>query len=982
MYVVRAPVARGDVRGETAVISTAIGFAGNLDVLYNRPMSADGPTTRAAAPAGGALATMLQRPSPGHDVTLAPSALRASPIGTEPTDPGGRPEATAPSEPPIDDALAPGTMIHQFEIISLLGRGGMGQVYLARDTRLGRKVALKFLLTSSPELTQRFLIEARHTALCRHEHIVVVYEVDTHDDAPYMALEYLDGTSLADLIDGPMPIPRVVEILAAVTRALVRAHADGLVHCDLKPENIVITHDGGIKVLDFGIARLLDGDRKDEHICGTPRFMSPEQWGVDAIDHRTDLWAVGVIAWELLTGRHPLGNPTMGDLLVAMADLEIALPRLSSVAPGVPEALDHLIARCLVKRRDQRLASAVELLAALEALGPGRGRARPADQPPYPGMACFEEDDADRFFGRERDVAWVTSRLAEAPLVVLAGPSGVGKSSLLRAGVVPALKASGQAWTVLTLRPGRDPLHALAAAGATLDGDDHGLDADAARLLAEPGGFGARLRRHAHQRRTRVLVFVDQLEELFTLTRDPSVRAAFTAALAGASDDARAPVRVALSVRSDFLDRLDDDQLRDRLAEALLLLRPLGPAALRTALERPLDATGVRFESAAMIDDMIAQAGDLAGALPLLQFAAARLWDARDRERRLLTQAAYEAMGGIAGALASHAEDTVRQLSSAQRARLRTVLARLVTADGTRAVVDRAELTTLGPDVDAVVDGLIAARLLAVGGDGAATVELAHESLLRAWPTLRRWREEDGDDAALVAQIRTAALQWDQRDRPVGLLWTGAAIDDVRGLLQRHPGGLAPREYEFIDAGLALADRATRRRRRLAVGAFAALAALTAAALVVALWVRGAEQTAQAQRRAAIREATRARTAEEQSQAQLAAAQAAERARLAAEAERQRAQVAAVEAEGAKRTLTASLDRAEQKVEQSADDLQAANAHLRRALDQATADRRRAEEASRRAEALAAEAERGRAAERRRADEAERKATGLAKRLQ
>ena len=896
---------------------------------------------------------------------------------------------TLPDRPPVDGALPAGTMIHQFEIIRPLGRGGMGQVYLARDTRLARKVALKFLLTASPELTQRFLIEARHTARCQHEHIVVIYDVDTHDGAPYMALEFLDGTPLADLLDGrPLPTPRVIEILIAVARALVRAHAHGLVHCDLKPENILVTHDGLVKVLDFGIARLLDGARVDERASGTPRYMSPEQWGVDAVDHRTDVWAMGVIAWELLTGRHPLGDVTFAELLMAVTDLERPLPRVGSAVAGVPDALDALVARCLVKRRDHRLGSAAELVAALEAMRPSRTRPRPADQAPYPGMACFEEDDADRFFGRERDVTWLTTRLIETPLVVLAGPSGVGKSSLLRAGVVPALKDSGQPWQTVTLRPGRHPLHALASACAGLGGPaataaDADVDALAGRLRDEPGWFGARLRQHARAWRTRVLVVVDQLEELFTLTDDDEVRAAFSAAVAGAADDARAPVRVALCVRSDFLDRIEAPALRDHLAEGLLLLRPLGPAGLRAALERPLDATGVRFAEPAIVDDMIASVGDPAGALPLLQFAAARLWDARDRERLHLTRAAYDAMGGIAGALASHAEDTVQALPPRQRARLRTVLARLVTVDGTRAVVERQELAALGPDVDALIDRLVAARLLAIGGDGGpATVELVHESLIRAWPTLRRWREEDGDDAALVAQVRTAAQQWDLRDRPPGLLWSGEALADVRGFLARYQGALAAREYDFLDAGLAIADRAERRRRRLMIGAFVGLAALTAAAVVVALWVRGAERAAQVQRGAAVREAARARGAEQETRHQLDVAQAAERARLAAEAERQRAEAAATTARDAQRATAASLDRAETEVARSAEELEAANARLRRALDDATAARRRAEDESRRATALAAEAERGRAAERRRADEAERKAAGLARKLQ
>jgi serine/threonine protein kinase len=151
-------------------------------------------------------------------------------------------------------------MINHYEVIRLLGKGGMGAVYLARDTKLGRRVAIKFLLTKHPEMTERFILEARNTALFNHENIIIIYEVDQWEGSPFMVFEFLTGQELTKLIpDGkPMPVPRVAELMVPVCRALQYAHAQGIVHRDLKPDNIQVTESGTVKVLDFGIAKAMN----------------------------------------------------------------------------------------------------------------------------------------------------------------------------------------------------------------------------------------------------------------------------------------------------------------------------------------------------------------------------------------------------------------------------------------------------------------------------------------------------------------------------------------------------------------------------------------------------------------------------------------------------------------------------------------------------------------------------------------------------
>ncbi len=442
--------------------------------------------------------------------------------------------------------LDAGAHIAQYEIIRKLGSGGMGVVYLARDSKLGRKVAIKLLRAHEPEFTGRFLVEAQTTARCTHENIVVIHEVGEHQGDPFMVLEYLEGQTLAELRGTPQPVTRITEIIAGVVRALTRAHQEGIVHRDLKPENIFLTTAGTVKVLDFGIAKLLRdetdrapqsrnpvnvaaplsrADARRSSISGTMAYMSPEQWGVGGeIDHRTDIWAVGLILYELLSGRHPL--ETTPNALTWVRELQYVFPPLTGAAPQVPLELGSVVDTCVRKRKEERYSDANALLRALEPFLPGHLTAGPIqlELGPYTGLRAFQEEDATRFFGRDKEIAALALRLLETPMVAVVGPSGIGKSSLLRAGVIPTLKASDERWRVLVTRPGRDPMAALArvvapmVSGGLSAADEQKLQNDLrARLILEPGYFGNVLRAESRRLNAKLLVLVDQFEELYTL---------------------------------------------------------------------------------------------------------------------------------------------------------------------------------------------------------------------------------------------------------------------------------------------------------------------------------------------------------------------------------------------------------------------------------------------------------------------------------
>ena len=280
---------------------------------------------------------------------------------------------------------------NRYEVIRELGTGGMATVLLARDLMLERQVAIKLLRIDDPELRQRLFNEARISARCQHDNIVVVHHADVHNGWPYIVLEHLSGGTLSDLLRniGTLPYARAVEIVVSVLRALQHMHARGIIHRDIKPDNIFLTAAGTIKVLDLGIAKLLERGpaqlgnpdpctpqchggmvtsselTRPGTILGTPAYMSPEQWIGKQIDHLTDLWACGILLFELICGRHPL-YPRQGNQLIATAVLDMPMPSLATAAPRcVPHGLSTVVDRCLRKDKAERWQGAGELLAAL-----------------------------------------------------------------------------------------------------------------------------------------------------------------------------------------------------------------------------------------------------------------------------------------------------------------------------------------------------------------------------------------------------------------------------------------------------------------------------------------------------------------------------------------------------------------------------------------------------------------------------------------
>ena len=455
------------------------------------------------------------------------------------------------------------------------------------------------------------------------------------------------------------------------------------------------------------------------------------------------------------------------------------------------------------------------------------------ERPPYRGLAAFTRDDAGAFFGREDETEAFANRLRIQPFAAVVGPSGAGKSSFVQAGVIPALPAG---WRAVTVRPGAAPIAALAArlraAGVPVDDLERAIAGDADAL-------GAALRADAATRGP-VLLVVDQLEELFTLCADPAERARYADAVVGAARSADDPVRVVVTLRDDFLVRAEQlPALRNRIAQSLQLLAVPTPDDLTRIVVEPARHAGYELEDAALARAIVDAVADQPSALALVSFTMARLWELRDRHFRQLLRKDYVALGGVGGALAQHAERTLAAMPADHRRLAREAFRNLVTSEGTRAILTRAELRQLLGDpaaAESVLEALIGARLLTAGEDpagGGDTIEIVHEALIAAWPRLAEWRRDDAEGARLRDQLRAAARQWAERGRPDGLLWRGEALAELVRWRARDPAAVTDAETAFVAASTRAATRGRRIRTGLVVGAFAALAAGVAVLSIV-----------------------------------------------------------------------------------------------------------------------------------------------------
>lgn len=276
--------------------------------------------------------------------------------------------------------LKKGQFFSHYEIINPIGAGGMGEVFLARDVKLGRETAIKILhsdLTEKPERMRRFVQEAKAVSTLNHPNILTIYEIGEEHGISYIATEFIKGETLAEKSKGKaLSVEEILDISVQIVSALSAAHQNGIVHRDIKPENVMVRADGLVKVLDFGLVKLFEDESKEDRseaetilntnpgvILGTIAYMSPEQMRGEKADVRSDIWSFGVLFYEMLTGKRPFRGENVGDIIAETLKTDVSLPPETNLRNLVE--FEKIIGKTLAKHRNQRYQNAEELLADL-----------------------------------------------------------------------------------------------------------------------------------------------------------------------------------------------------------------------------------------------------------------------------------------------------------------------------------------------------------------------------------------------------------------------------------------------------------------------------------------------------------------------------------------------------------------------------------------------------------------------------------------
>jgi WD40 repeat protein/DNA-binding SARP family transcriptional activator len=722
--------------------------------------------------------------------------------------------------------------IRGYELQEQIGSGSYGAVYRAYQPAVGREVAVKVILpqyANDPQFIRRFEVEAQVIARLESPRIVPLYDYWREPDGAYLVMRLLKGGSVEGLLgNGPLEAGRAVELVEQVAAGLSLAHGQGVIHRDLKPANILLDESGNAYLADFGLAKVLEGDGRQSgtgEVIGTPLYMSPEQLRNLALGPASDQYSLGIILYELLAGQAPFPEGSLAELIDRQ--LNRALPAVREARPELPAEVDEVIGRATAKDPAARYPDALALAAAFRQALFGQAAPARVSRPmpgvalanPYKGLSAFEEADAADFFGREALAERLVGRLGEAGefarFLAVVGPSGSGKSSLVKAGLLPALRGGAlpgsDKWYIVELLPGSHPFEELeinllrVATNPALSLAEH--------LRRDRRGLARAARLALPGEGDELLLVIDQFEELFTLVEDRDEAKRFLDNLHAAATEPRSRVRVVVTLRADFYDRPlmhpDFSALVQARTEVVV---PLSADELERAIRLPAERAGVEVEpglATALVADTVQQPG----ALPLLQFALMELFERRGDHT--LALADYQALGGVEGVLEGRAEAVYGGLAEAGQAAARQLFLRLVTlgegVEDTRRRALLSELEGLGGDspdggMGPVIEAFGKARLLSFDRDPLTrtpTVEVAHEALLREWGRLREWLDGSRDDLRMQRVLGGAAADWEKSGREESFLLRGVRLDGYAAWQETSGLALTGGERAYLEASLA-----------------------------------------------------------------------------------------------------------------------------------------------------------------------------------
>ncbi|MBI5929584.1 MAG: protein kinase [Chloroflexi bacterium] len=815
-----------------------------------------------------------------------------------------------------------GQTIKGYELEYVIGKGGFAVVYRAYQPLVEREVAVKIFdpqFANHPNFIRRFELEAQIIAQLEHLHIVPLHDYWREPNAAFIVMRLLKGGNLSESIQKhSWGLTATARLLNQVATALAHTHRKGVVHLDLKPSNILLDEDNNAYLADFGIAKKLVGKPDapyEEGLFGSPAYMSPEQIRGDPITPQADIYSLGVLLFEVLTRQMPFNEPS--DTALMDRHLFDPLPAVNDVRADLPPLINEVIQRATAKKLEVRYGDVLSFAAdftrmveTIEGTQLDANRAKVEDDPnrlpgqtvkfgptteltrktqlitpliappnPYKGLRPFMETDSGSFYGREKLLQRILQKLIEEVpyqrFLAMVGASGSGKSSIVNAGLIPALHrgdlAGSENWFVTRMTPSTNPLRHLETALLSIAFGES--DWISARLHQSPRGL-VEVAVDIMSEGDELVLVIDQFEEVFTQADDSQEQALFLESLLVAVKDPASRVRVVIVLRADFYDRPllypgFGDLLRDRTE----IILPLQAHDLEQVIIKPAEQVGVKVEWE-LVDAMINDVGQQPGALPLLQYALTELFE--QREGRILTYAAYQKGGGVAGALSRRADELYEKEAIMGREAIRQLFLRLVTigegVEDTRRRVRWSELTAIAPAKTHPLWGVVEAfgkfRLLTFDHDPLTrepTVEVAHEALIRTWGRLHQWLDEDRQNLLIQRRLATAVTEWRSNGYEAGYLASGARLGQFELLADERLMVLTDDEKNYLTASIQARQRAKRRGQLLVAG----LVLFSMVALILAglAWTaqrqaQHAEATAVQDRNRANREARIARSRE------------------------------------------------------------------------------------------------------------------------
>jgi WD40 repeat protein/serine/threonine protein kinase len=721
-----------------------------------------------------------------------------------------------------------GQTIKGYEIRDIIGQGNFGAVYNAYQLSIARDVAMKVILpnyANRPDFIRQFETEAQLVARLEHPHIVPLFDYWREPDSAYIVMRLLPTSIRAELREnGRFDPASTVTIIEQMCSALNLFHIQNIVHRDIKPDNMLLDYNQNVYVSDFGLAKLLTDDvDMEDGIAGSPAYMSPEQIRGEELTPRSDIYAVGIIIYEMLTGTHPFAGVTLSSMITKQ--LREPLPQIPMQLVALPGAVNDVVQRATAKEPAQRYKTVLELAAALRdaLLGTGETVFETIDIPslaelqnPYKGLRPFEETDAADFYGREALVGQIVERMNEdhpmAAFLAIVGPSGSGKSSVIKAGLIPALRQASivgsDRWYIAPMVPGSQPFDDLAAALLSVAAKP--IPDLALRLRSSENSLVEAANEILRGEQAELLLFIDQFEELFTMVNDEEARQHFLDLLIHATTSPDSRIRIIVTLRADFYDRPLLYEHFGRLIQARTqVVLPLTTKELERAIVNPAERIGIGVETN-LTTTLITDVKEEPGALPLLQYTLTEIFERR--EGMSMTLYAYRDLGGVAGALARRAELVFSALSDQQQSIARQLFLRLVTlGEGTEDVRRRAlrsELMSIARDnhlLQTILDLFGKHRLLSFDHESQTrepTVEIAHEALIRAWQRLRVWIAESRADVRQQRRLNELAEAWVKASREKSFLLTGLQLQQFEEWSHFTSLALTSEEKDFLAASI------------------------------------------------------------------------------------------------------------------------------------------------------------------------------------